>query len=372
MKSIIIIGGGILGASTAYHLAGKGVSVALVDRFDKGKATDAAAGIVCPWLSQRRNQAWYQLAKKGANYYDTLIKMLKEDGEEETGYKKVGALSLHNDVIKLDKMEQRACKKREDAPEMGTISKLSSEGTKEIFPLLADHYSSLYVSGAARVDGRRLCQSLIRAAERKGVQFIKGDAELFSHSNGRAGVRINKEQIAADVIIVTAGAWAGDLLMPLGVDIAMSSQKAQIVHLKTQDELNERYPVIMPPNDQYLVPFGKNKVVIGATHENDRGFDTRVTAGGMHEILEKALDAAPGLINAEITETRVGHRPFTPGFLPVIGEIPGFKDLFFANGLGASGLTTGPFLGLQLAKLALKEELDIEIGLYPVEGAIRK
>ncbi|SDE59016.1 FAD dependent oxidoreductase [Fontibacillus panacisegetis] len=63
MKKIIVIGAGILGASTAYHLAKMGADVLIIDRKDKGQASDAAAGIICPWLSQRRNQAWYRLAK---------------------------------------------------------------------------------------------------------------------------------------------------------------------------------------------------------------------------------------------------------------------------------------------------------------------
>ena len=66
MKSFIVVGAGILGASAAYHLAKKGADVTLIDRGERGRATDAAAGIVCPWLSQRRNQAWYKLAKGGA------------------------------------------------------------------------------------------------------------------------------------------------------------------------------------------------------------------------------------------------------------------------------------------------------------------
>lgn len=63
MKSYIIVGAGILGASTAYHLAKPGARVTVIDRKEPGQATDAAAGIVCPWLSQRRNQDWYHLAK---------------------------------------------------------------------------------------------------------------------------------------------------------------------------------------------------------------------------------------------------------------------------------------------------------------------
>jgi D-amino-acid dehydrogenase len=73
MQKIIVIGAGILGASTAYHLAKSGAEVIIVDRHDRGQATYAAAGIVCPWLSQRRNKAWYQLAIGGARYYPDLI-----------------------------------------------------------------------------------------------------------------------------------------------------------------------------------------------------------------------------------------------------------------------------------------------------------
>ena len=80
MKKVIVIGAGILGASTAYHLAKSGAEVLLVDRKDTGQATDAAAGIICPWLSQRRNQDWYQLAKAGARYYPGLIAELERDG----------------------------------------------------------------------------------------------------------------------------------------------------------------------------------------------------------------------------------------------------------------------------------------------------
>src|SRR5699024_10232722 len=108
MKKIIVIGAGIVGASTAYQLAKSGKDVTIIDRNDNGQATDAAAGIVCPWLSQRRNKLWYHLAKSGAGYYPDLMEQLAEDGETETGYARVGAISLHHDEEKLTAMEQRA------------------------------------------------------------------------------------------------------------------------------------------------------------------------------------------------------------------------------------------------------------------------
>lgn len=100
MKSYIVVGAGILGASTAYHLAKAGANVTIVDRQQVGQATDAAAGIVCPWLSQRRNKAWYKIVKGGARYYSSLIQQLEEDGETDTGYNRVGAISLHIDEKK--------------------------------------------------------------------------------------------------------------------------------------------------------------------------------------------------------------------------------------------------------------------------------
>lgn len=165
MKSYIVVGAGILGASTAYHLAKAGANVTIVDRQQLGQATDAAAGIVCPWLSQRRNKAWYKIVKGGARYYSSLIQQLEEDGETDTGYNRVGAISLHTDEKKLDQMEERAYKRREDAPEIGEITRLSAEETKKLFPALSEEYSSVHISGAARVNGRLLRNALISAAK---------------------------------------------------------------------------------------------------------------------------------------------------------------------------------------------------------------
>ncbi|MFD1778146.1 NAD(P)/FAD-dependent oxidoreductase [Fredinandcohnia salidurans] len=371
MTSYLVIGAGILGSSTAYHLAKTGKKVIIVDRKDQGQATDAAAGIVCPWLSQRRNKAWYGLAKAGAKYYSTLIGELEALGETDTGYKKVGAISLHFDENKLDNMEERAHTRRKDAPEIGEITRLSSTETTELFPPLSEEFSAVHVSGAARVNGRELRNALIRAAKHYGAIERNGSASLVIKDKHVTGVKIENQIIKADKIIVTAGVWANDLLQPLGIDFLVSSQKAQIVHLGLEDSNTANWPVVMPPNDQYILAFDGGKVVVGATHENDKGLDYRVTAGGLHEIFDKALHIAPGLSEGTVVETRVGYRPFTPDFLPVIGAIPGFENLYVANGLGASGLTVGPFLGGELAKLAMGKTLEIDLSLYEIEGAIK-
>ncbi|SHN56541.1 D-amino-acid dehydrogenase [Paenibacillus sp. ov031] len=372
MKKVIVVGSGILGASTAYQLAKRGAEVLIIDRKDRGQATDAAAGIICPWLSQRRNQDWYQLAKAGARFYPGLIEELKSEGETETGYAQVGALSIHTEVEKINKMQERAHLRKEEAPEIADITRLDAKETHERFPLLEENFQSVYISGAARIDGRALRDALIRSAQRNGAVLINGDATLQYESDRVTGVVVDGKVISADEVIVCAGAWASELLKPLGIDFKVRYQKAQIMHLQVHDrEDTGKWPVVMPPSDQYLLAFDQQKIVIGATHENDiEGYDIRVTAGGMQEILNKGLELAPGLADSTFQEVRVGFRPFTPGFLPVMGAVPGWEGLITANGLGASGLTMAPFIGSQLAKLAMGLDLDIDIQPYDLGKAM--
>lgn len=369
MQTVSVIGTGILGAATAYHLAKAGVDVTMIDREEQGQATDAAAGIVCPWISQRRNQAWYQLAKAGARYYPTLIQALEEEGEMDTGYAKVGAISLHTEEKKQLKMVERALKRREDAPEIGEVIPISEEDTRALFPPLAPGYRSVYVSGAARVNGRSLRRALLASAMRYGAKEVKGDA-TFAYEGADLVVRVNGESLRFDRVIVTAGAWAKALLTPLGVEFKVSPQKAQIVHLALPGAETGQWPVVMAPANHYMLAFGGGHVVTGATHEDEKGFDQRRTLAGMNEIFDKTLKTAPGLAESTVLETRVGFRPYTPGFLPVIGRLPGHDHIFVANGLGASGLTVGPFLGAELARLVRGEKTELDLAPYDVAGAI--
>lgn len=369
-KPYAIIGGGILGASTAYYLSKGGADVVLIDRADQGQATDAAAGIICPWISQRRNKRWYHLAKSGAAIYPSLIRDLEDLGEIDTGYKQVGALSLHTDPIKLDGMEARARKRREHAPDIGDIVRLDADETNKRFPILQKNYQSVYISGAARVNGRKLLQSLKRAAEAYGTKIVTGDAALIKDKQKITGVRWDKQTIEAEKVILANGAWMKETVDPLGIQLDVSFQRAQIMHLKIPGLKTADWPVVMPPGNKYLLSQDDHRFVIGSTHEDNTGFDYRVTVAGVYEILEQAQVIAPALKESSILDTRVGFRPFTPGFLPVIGKLPGYSNGLLSNGLGSSGLTMGPFLGQQLAKLATDCPLDIPLEDYNVTTAI--
>ena len=341
----------------------------LIAKTQGGQRTRRLELFVLGCLSGEIKQ-WYALAKGGAAYYKSLIQQLEEDGETETGYRQVGAISLHTDAVKLEKMVERAMTRRDDAPEIGDITQLNALNTSALFPPLSPEYGSVHVSGAARVNGRALREALVNAAKKHGATFVHGSAALQSTNKHVTGVQVGEQSFSADAVIVTAGAWAAELLAPIGIDLQVSGQKAQIVHLQLTQTQTEGWPVVMPPTDQYILAFDDGKVVVGATHEDDQPFNDHVTAGGLHEVLDKALKVAPGLAYATFTEARVGYRPYTPGFLPIIGEVPGTQGLLLANGLGASGLTVGPFLGKQLAQLALGESVDIALEWYDVAGAI--
>lgn len=367
---ITVIGAGILGASCAYHLAKKGEDVTIIDREEPGRASHAAAGIVCPWLTQRRNKDWYVLVKDGARYYPDLVNQLNEDGESNTGYEKVGALHLHRDPAIIEKMYQRGVERRKDAPEIGELTKLNEEETQAYFPALGTEFQSVHIAGGARVNGRALKDSLLRAAQKHGARYVNADATLIRDGNRVSAVHAGQETIDVDQVIDTTGAWSNQLLSDLGLQFNVRSQRAQILHLELPDQDPGNWPVIIGLNKLYLLTNRSGRVIVGATHEDDVGFDHRATAEGIHEILNNVLSAAPGLNHATFKEVRVGFRPFTPNSLPLIGPAPKTENLFVANGLGSSGLTSGPYLGYLLSQLATGQDVEIDLTPYNVEQAM--
>ncbi|MCA0982935.1 FAD-binding oxidoreductase [Halobacillus yeomjeoni] len=366
----IIIGAGILGSSTAYHLAQKGEEVIIIDRGEPGQATNAGAGIICPWLTNRSNQAWYKLVMEGARYYPDLIQDLELQGETDTGYAQVGAINIFDTKEKLEKKMNIAEQRVNQTPEMGRLTPLNPSQTQEMFPVLAENYRALHISGGAQVNGSSVNRALLRAAERHGAQMIQGDARLLIRNGDVNGVSYEGGEIFSDQVIITNGAWSRELLAPLGLKARVSFEKAQIVHLQLPNTDTSHWPVVLPPFNHYMLTFKGGRVVIGATKEKGK-MDVRVTPGGVHQLLDKALRVAPGLEKAGYIETRVGYRPFTPGSLPVLGRLPEFSNVLFANGLGASGLTSGPFVGSELAKLAVEEKMTLNLDDYPVDKAFK-
>jgi D-amino-acid dehydrogenase len=222
--------------------------------------------------------------------------------------------------------------------------------------------ASIHISGGARVDGRRLNTALRGAAEQLGACWRPGVATLVTEGTRVRGVRVDDEMIGAGMVVATAGAWGAGLMEPLGIALPVAPQRGQIVHLQLPHGDTSAWPVVLPPGAHYLLAFEGGRVVAGATRENDTGFDNRVTAAGQAEVLSAALAVAPGLGGATLLETRVGFRPAAPA--PILGLVPGIEGLAVGNGLGASGLTVGPYAGKLLADLVLGRPAEFDLSAF--------
>lgn len=369
---IIIIGAGVLGASAAFHLvraggvrasgalaSGAGVAVTVVDAQLDGRATAAGAGIICPWVSGVEDPVFYRLYAAGGEYYPELVTALAAAGETAIGYRRSGAMLVSDDAGELDWMERMARQRR--APATGQVDRLSPAGAQALFPPLRPGLGGVHVAGGARVDGRLLAAALLRAAEACGATVLRGHAELVVEAGRVAGVDLGGERLAADRVLLTAGAWT-EQVRRLG--LAVEPQRGQILHLRLDGVETQDWPVILPPGSHYIVPFGDGRVVAGATRETGAGFDYRVTAAGQAEVLAEALRIAPGLGAATLVETRVGFRPAGAEIRPLLGWVRGVEGLAVGNGLGAAGLTIGPLAGKLLADLLTARPGSIDLAPF--------
>src|SRR5690606_14998715 len=105
-------------------------------------------------------------------------------------------------------------------------------------------------------------------------------------------------------------------LEPLGYEVAIRGQKGQLVVLQTGDYENEKLPVIMPEGEIDIIPVGNGKVFVGATHENDLGYDLTVSPDIIANLLAQGETLFTGLEGAETIAVKVGTRAYTPDFSP--------------------------------------------------------
>ena len=347
----IVVGGGLVAASVTYHLARRGASVIIVAGDQPGAATDAGAGIICPWTAPL-DDACYRLCAEGARYYPELLAMLADDGEAGSGYGQVGTLCVASQPQGLQPMAALLESRRASAPDIGEVAALGPGDPARMFPPLAPGLAGLWIGGGARVDGRAIRDCLLRAAVARGARRVPGNATLDRSGDQVNGVTVGAERIGADAVVVAAGAWTAGVCADLGIRLPVGPQRGQIVHTRMPGTDTAAWPVVLSSQDPYLVAFPGGRVVLGATREQ-AGFAYHTTVGGVGGLLAAAARLAPGLREAELLETRIGFRPVTSDGRPLLGPLAG--GLIVATGHGPEGLTAGPWSGLAVALLALGE-----------------
>jgi D-amino-acid dehydrogenase len=367
VEDAIVIGGGLLGLATAYHLVRAGARTVLVDRGDPGRATDAGAGILSPETSTRRASAWFTFAHQAVAYYPLLLDLLKADDAGETGYARCGLLIV---AASEDEREPFAIMRRRLLPDRGRqgrpseedLYEVSPEEARRLFPPLGRVLGAIYYRHGARVDGRLLARALRVAAELRGLRVVHGSVDrIVVRDRCAAGAVVCGDTLEAPRVAITGGAWSQALGDPLGVHIAVGPQRGQIIHLRRPPTETTAWPIITAFHEHYMVPWPDSRVAAGATRESGSGFDPRLTAAGVREVLTEALRVAPGLADWEISDMRVGLRPLSADGLPVLGEIPGAHGVYVATGHGPSGLQLGPYSAKIVAEMMLGGQPAVDI-----------
>jgi D-amino-acid dehydrogenase len=367
-----VVGGGLLGTATAYHLVAGGARTLLVDRADVGRATDAGAGILSPETNTRDPDAWFRFAAEAVEYYPALIERLCAEQDGETGYAQCGKLvvAVSDDEIEPFARARQIIFERQrtrGVPNAHDLHDLTAVEARELFPPLASVHGAIYSRTAARVDGRLLNRALRTAAVSRGLVIREGTVDgLQRAGDAVTGIVVGGERVPAGTVAIAGGAWSEVFGRQLGVTIPVAPQRGQIIHLGLPRMDTSRWPMVSAFRHHYMVAWPGGRVVAGATRETGSGFTPRTTASGVREVLHEALRVAPGLADAEIREIRVGLRPLSADTLPVLGPVPGIAGVFLVTGHGPTGLTLGAYSGKVMAAQMLGQSPETDLGPFSV------
>ena len=371
-KKVAIVGAGIVGASAAYVLSKEpDLDITIYDE-GIGQGTSAAAGIISPWLSKRRNKKWYRMVKEGAAFYPTFLKEVVSGQDIPPAvYRKVGTLLFKKNPKHLEDLLKIGIKRREAAPEIGSLAILSAEEIRSKIPLYTGTASALWASGGARVDGRSLVELLLEKAVQNGAQLKKERVEALGITEKNYRLKTQIEEDTYEEVVLAIAAWLPSLLEPLGYKVDIRPQKGQLMELQLSQTDTHNWPVIMPEGETDIIPFEGGRLIVGATHENDQGFDLEIDEVMLQEMLAETADLfSHQLKTASISAYRSGTRAYTSDFSPFFGHVPGMTGVYAASGLGSTGLTAGPLVGHELAQLVMKKSTVLPLEDYPIERYI--
>ncbi|MDL4819923.1 glycine oxidase ThiO [Actinomadura opuntiae] len=351
---IVIIGAGVIGLATAWRAAQGGAAVTLVDPAPASGASSVAAGMLTP-VSELTygEEPLLRLGLASRDRYGAFAAELAEATGLETGYRDDGTLQVAFDSDDLKILDDlRAFQEELGIP----VEPLSGRECRRAEPMLAPGVrGGLLAPEDGSVDPRRLAAALLAAGERLGVRLVRRRARgvLVEH-DAAAGVRLDDgTEIGADRVLLAAGPWSGDLEgLPAGTVPPVRPVKGQVIRLRTPVPFLRRTTRgVVRGSSVYLVPRADGEIVIGATQE-ELGFDTRVTAGGLWELLRDARELLPGITELEFAEVNAGLRPGSPDNAPLMGPtaLPG---LLLGTGHFRNGVLLAPVSADALAAMLL-------------------
>jgi glycine oxidase len=363
---VAVVGGGVIGLASAWRLAQRCASVAVVDPDPGGGASGVAAGMLAPVTEARLGEADQLRLNQAswARWPDFAAEVAAAAGRP-VGYREDGTLVVALDADDRAALDEIAARHRA----MGlAVEVLRGREARAHEPGLAPGVRGGMLAADERsVDPAALVASLRVAAEGAGVAMVEAAAErMITSAGGRVtGVELagGAGTIAAGTVVLAAGCASASLPgLPEAVRPPVRPVKGQILTLRPppgDTPVTRTIRGLVRGSTIYLVPRDDGRVMAGATVE-ERGWDRRPTAGGAYELLRDALALVPGLDDAELVALRTGLRPGSPDDLPLVGP-GGIDGLVVATGHFRNGVLLAPVTAEAVAAAVAGEPVPPEV-----------
>ncbi|UJA18813.1 glycine oxidase ThiO [Thermoleophilia bacterium SCSIO 60948] len=359
VDDVLIVGGGVIGLATAWRLAGEGLRVRVLEAEHPGAgASGVAAGMLAPvgeasWGEDRL----LAMALRSHGLWPGFAAELERASGGEVGFLPFGAIHVALDADEAAALHDRF----ELMQDHGLVASwLRPRECRRLEPGLTPALAGgVSAPHEAAVDPRMLLGALERAARDSGVAVELGAAadELLLEGGRVVGVRSGASELRAATTVLAAGSWSAADWLPADSRPPVRPVKGQILTLKgpAGEPVCER---IVCSERIYMVPRGDGRLIVGATVE-ELGFDRRITARGVLELLREGYRALPDVAELELVETIAGLRPATPDNLPLLGPAA-TEGLVFATGHFRNGILLAPFSAAAITDLLLGREPPAE------------
>jgi glycine oxidase len=366
---VVIVGGGAIGLASAWRLAQRGAAVTVVDPDPGGGASGVAAGMLAPVTEARMGEeALLRLNLASWSRWPSFAADVEGAAGAAVGYRADGTLVVALDADDRVALDELAVRHRA----MGLdVTPLRGRDVRRLEPGLAPGVRAGFLAAGERsVDPPALVEALRQAATSAGVGFVAAEVEQIATGPERTrvtGVVLAEatapRRIDAATVVLAAGCRsAGVAGLPEAAAPPVRPVKGEILTLRQPPGsplVTRTLRGLVRGFTVYLVPRADGRLIVGATVQ-ERGWDTRVTAGGAYELLRDALVLVPGLDDAELVTARAGLRPGTPDDLPLIGRSP-LDGLVVATGHYRNGILLTPITAEAVAAAVAGEPLPPEV-----------
>ena len=358
----VFVGAGVIGLACAWRAAARGLSVCVLER-DRPAA--GASGVAAGMLAPVGEASWGEehllaLNLESLRRWPAFADELEEQSGLEVEFAERGAIH-----VALDRDEAEELRRRYELHRrLGLDSEwLAGRDCRRLEPGLATAVrGGAHVPGEASVDPRRVVAALLAALERAGVAIYFG-AEVASAEPGETWrlTRRDGGEIEARRVVLTAGAWSGRASwLPADSRPPVRPVKGELLVLRgrADEPACER---IVAGERIYMVPRADGRLIVGATVE-ERGFDTTVTAGGVHELLREAYRVIPEIAELELVEAVAGLRPGSPDNAPLIGWAS--DGLLVAAGHFRNGVLQAPVTADCVSALLAADSSPVDLSPF--------